>query len=130
MEDWREQRDILRCSSNFHGHPRYDCVAINTVPISFGRLKAVLKCRGGNGKHVIVTLVTQFNPSRWKPQTKWDGCQVFEEKGHRFVLPDYLVRGVLMMPAFEKSGKIFYLNDIVDNDAFLRFYLQDRLYIN
>jgi hypothetical protein len=30
-----------------------------------------------------------------------------------FAFPEYLVWGVLMMPAFEKGGKIFYLNDIV-----------------
>ncbi|KIJ31105.1 hypothetical protein M422DRAFT_267313 [Sphaerobolus stellatus SS14] len=46
LEDWREKRDILRCNPNFYGEPRFDCVVINTAPISFGRLQAIFVFRG------------------------------------------------------------------------------------
>jgi hypothetical protein len=29
--DWRELTDYLRCSPMFYGHPRYDCVIVQTV---------------------------------------------------------------------------------------------------
>jgi len=127
LEDWREKRDILRCNPQFQGGARYDCVVINTSPISFGRLQALFTCRDIDKKEQTVAMVSLFQPSSWKPRTSWDGCCVFEERGYSFVFPDYLVRGCHMIPAFDTPGK-YHLNDMVDGDAFIRFYLQDRLH--
>jgi hypothetical protein len=33
-----------------------------------------------------------------------------------------------MIPASHHSGKMFYLNDFIDNDAIIRFYLSERLH--
>lgn len=52
---------------------------------------------------------------------------MFEEKGYNFVFPEYLVRGCHMIPALERPGN-FYLNDLVDGDALIRFYLQEKLF--
>ncbi|KIJ25403.1 hypothetical protein M422DRAFT_273649 [Sphaerobolus stellatus SS14] len=60
LEDWREKRDILRCNPNFYGEPRFDCVVINTDPISFGRLQAIFTCSGANKKSHTVILVSLF----------------------------------------------------------------------
>ncbi|KIJ31962.1 hypothetical protein M422DRAFT_185235, partial [Sphaerobolus stellatus SS14] len=128
FEDWREKRDILRCNPQFCGQPRYDCVAINTAPVSFGRLQSIFKCIDTRGRQCIVTLVTEFKPSPWKPRMVWEGCRIFEEKDYRFVMPKYLVRGCHMLPAFEKSKKVCFFNDLVDNDTFLRFFLNDDMY--
>lgn len=119
MEDWHEGRDILQCNPDFHGQPRFDCIVINTSPISFGQLQAIFKCHGKDKKEVVVALVKVLRPSKWKPQTLWEGCWVFEEKGKQFVLSKYLVRGCHMIPAWEKSGTIFYLTNLVDNDALI-----------
>jgi len=127
LEDWREKRDILRCNPRFYGAPRYDCVVINTSPISFARLQGLFTCRDLDKKECTVALVSLFQPSTWKPRTNWDWCRVFEERGYSFVLLDYLVRGCHMIPVFDNPG-IFFLNDLVDGDAFIRFYLQNRLY--
>ncbi|KIJ46695.1 hypothetical protein M422DRAFT_249859 [Sphaerobolus stellatus SS14] len=85
LEDWREKQDILRCNPDFYGEPRYDCVVINTNPISFGRIQGIFACKGENQRLCTVVLVSKFEVSKWKPKTRWDGCQVFEEKGCQFV---------------------------------------------
>ncbi|KIJ45410.1 hypothetical protein M422DRAFT_121740, partial [Sphaerobolus stellatus SS14] len=71
-----------------------------------------------NKSHTVI-LVSLFEVSKFKPKTRWDGCQIFEENSYRFVLPKYLVRGCHMIPVFGSSEKSFHLNDLVDVDAFL-----------
>ncbi|KIJ35457.1 hypothetical protein M422DRAFT_180706 [Sphaerobolus stellatus SS14] len=127
LENWQEIRDILRCNPNFYSNPRYDCVIINTQPISFARLYALFSCQGPSKIKHYIALIGKFRATKWKPKTVWDGCRVFEEKEYDFVLLKYLIRGCHMIPAFEKSGKMFYLNDLVDGDAFIRFFLGERL---
>lgn len=128
LENWQEKEDILRCNPDFFGRPRYDCVVINTEPISFGRIHALFTFKSRSRNSYNIALITYLEPSTWKPKTKWEGCQVFKESGRaEFVFAEYLVRGCHMIPAFDKSGRMFYLNDLVDPDAFLRFFLQTRL---
>jgi len=67
-----------------------------------------------------------FRICKWKPPTRWDGYQVLEEKGFQFVLLKYLVCGCHCIPTFEKNEGRYYLNDFVDGDAFIRFYLNKR----
>ncbi|KAF8574636.1 hypothetical protein K439DRAFT_1548472, partial [Ramaria rubella] len=53
---------------------------------------------------------------------KWEGCTVVEEKDYRFVMLKYLLCGCHMIPTFEKKVGRYYLNDLVDGDAFLCFF--------
>ncbi|KIJ31648.1 hypothetical protein M422DRAFT_266678 [Sphaerobolus stellatus SS14] len=46
LENWQEKQDILRCNAEFHGQPRYDCVLINTNPVTYGRIRALFSCFG------------------------------------------------------------------------------------
>ncbi|KIJ43728.1 hypothetical protein M422DRAFT_169582, partial [Sphaerobolus stellatus SS14] len=127
LENWQEYQDILRCNPKFYGEPRYDCVVINTERVSFARIYALFSCETPSKTRHDIALIRKFQTSSWKPKTVWDGCRILEEKFFDFVFIKYLIRGCHMVPAFEKSGKIFYLNDLVDGDAFLRFFLDDRL---
>ena len=39
LEDWTESRDILRCSHQFHGQERYDCLLSESgSQLQFSRL--------------------------------------------------------------------------------------------
>lgn len=127
LENWQDYQDILRCNPEFHGRPRYDCVVVNTNPNSFARLQALFSVQTTSKNRHDIALIRYFGPSPWKPKTKWDGCQTFEQKDYDFAFIKYFVRGCHMIPAFEKTGKVFYLNDLIDSDAFLRFYLEERL---
>ncbi|KIJ49247.1 hypothetical protein M422DRAFT_247050 [Sphaerobolus stellatus SS14] len=81
VEDWRDKTDILRCNSSFHNRPRYDCVVINTNPVTFGRLEYVFSCEDAEGQKCDLALVRKFEDSCWRPKTKWEGCRVLREKG-------------------------------------------------
>ncbi|KIJ48583.1 hypothetical protein M422DRAFT_162395 [Sphaerobolus stellatus SS14] len=127
LENWEEKQDILRCNPDFYNKPRHDCIVINTDPISFGRIYALFSCQSPSKTRHDIALIGKFQATKWKPKTRWDGCKVFEEKGYDFVLIKYFIRGCHMVPAFENSGKVYYLNDLVDGDAFLLFFLEERL---
>ncbi|KIJ56113.1 hypothetical protein M422DRAFT_150851, partial [Sphaerobolus stellatus SS14] len=122
LENWEDRQDILRCNPKFFGHPRYDFAIINTNPFSFGRIYALFSCQSRSKIRYDIALIRQLRPSSWKPKTKWEGCKVFEEKEYDFFFVKYLIRGCHMIPTFEKSRKVFYLNDLIDGDAFLRFF--------
>ncbi|KIJ38298.1 hypothetical protein M422DRAFT_176717, partial [Sphaerobolus stellatus SS14] len=55
------------------------------------------------------------------------GCTVYEEKECDFFLLKYLIRGFHFILTFNRSSKHYYLNDLVDGDTFLHFFLQERL---
>ncbi|KIJ51954.1 hypothetical protein M422DRAFT_243526 [Sphaerobolus stellatus SS14] len=63
MEDWREKIDILRYNPSFHNRPRYDCVVINTNPITFAHLKFIFTCEDSSNRQCDVTFVRMLkNP--------------------------------------------------------------------
>ncbi|KIJ28811.1 hypothetical protein M422DRAFT_269862 [Sphaerobolus stellatus SS14] len=127
IEDWQEKQDVLRCNQDFHGQPRYDCILINTNPVTFGRIIALFSCHGPGKIRHDIAFIRILRPSSRKPKTKWEGCKVFEEKEFDFFLMKYLIRGCHFVPTFDGSDKRYYLNDLVDGDAFLRFFLEERL---
>jgi len=127
LEDWREKQDILRCNPSFHNNPRYDCVVINTDPIIFARLQFVFRCEDLSGGKSDLALVRLFENSKWKPTTRWDGCRILEGKGYQFINIKYLVRGCHLIPTFDRHEGRYYLNDLVDGDAFVRFYLNKHI---
>ncbi|KDR80463.1 hypothetical protein GALMADRAFT_92870 [Galerina marginata CBS 339.88] len=124
-ENWTESRDILRCSPQFHGQERYDCILSESdnPALQFSRLKALIRCKLPSGRLVDIALVHKFNShGKWKPNTIWDGCKVLEEdKLSSFLLMDEAVRGALLAPACgSKSKALHYFVDTTDGDMFLR----------
>ncbi|KIJ38049.1 hypothetical protein M422DRAFT_177113, partial [Sphaerobolus stellatus SS14] len=123
LEDRREKTDILRCNPNFHNRPRYDCVVINTSPITFAHLEFIFTCEDMSKRRCDIALVRNLEYSKWRLRTKWEGCTVLEEKSYTFVFLKYLIRGCHLIPTFKKDEGKCYLNDLVDSDAFVRFFL-------
>jgi len=124
MENWSQARDILRCSANFHQRERYDCAIVNTETnnATVARLRALLRCQLPSRKCVDIALVHSFSSrSHWKPNTKWDGCQIcVEDSNSSFILIEHLIRGALLCPVFESENRSYYIMDTVDGDMFLR----------
>jgi hypothetical protein len=118
LENWEILQDIMRCNSSFHGQPRYDCVIINTEPISYVQFCFVFRCILESGPQDIA-LVHRFKSSGWKPKTFWKNCQVFERHDYKFVSLKYCVRACQMISTFEPKSSRCYLNDIIDSDMFL-----------
>ena len=116
-------RDILRCNSNFHGEPCFDCVVIHdgAPGIPCAHLKSLIHCWLPSGKVVNFALIYGFAHSKWKPRTLWKGYQVLDEdKRSSIVQMDYLLRGALMCPVGgQDDEKTHYLIDTVDLDMFL-----------
>ncbi|KAF7347043.1 hypothetical protein MVEN_01458100 [Mycena venus] len=124
LEDWRGARDILRCSPSFHHNVRYDCVLVNMVDpgLHCARLRALLRCTLPSGRQIDIALVHMFEPSRWKPRTRWAGCQIRDEvKEYSFLSMEHVVRGALLAPVSGASNEpTHFLIDTIDADMFLR----------
>ncbi|KIJ35550.1 hypothetical protein M422DRAFT_180561, partial [Sphaerobolus stellatus SS14] len=102
FENWQEYQHILRYNPKFYDKPRYDCVVINTDHVSFAYIYAL-------------------QAGSWKPKVVWDNCRISEKKSFNFVSINYLIQGCHTLPVFEKSGKIYYMSDLADGDAFCDF---------
>ncbi|KAJ7221503.1 hypothetical protein GGX14DRAFT_669953 [Mycena pura] len=124
QEDWRPARDIIRCNASFHGRERFDCLLVNmTDPgLHFARVQALIRTKLPSGREFDAAIVRMFETSRWKPRTKWAGCQIRDEsKDYTILSLDYVVRGALMAPvSLAANEPSHYLVDTVDADIFLR----------
>jgi hypothetical protein len=118
LEDWKNERDIARCNPSFHGCPRYDCIIVNTNPVSYARLLFVFSCVLRSGQIIDMAVVQWLKEAKWKPKTHWKNCQVFEENGRSIIFLKYVVRACHMIPTFDGPDKSYYLNDMVDGDMF------------
>jgi hypothetical protein len=69
-----------------------------------------------------VVLLQTFTESAWRPPSSWAGCRVLEMGEAMFVTPRYLIRGALLVDTDLKqlAGKRYFVDDVVDNDMFLR----------
>lgn len=63
-----------------------------------------------------------FEASRWKPRTRWAGCQIRDEvKESSFLSMDHVIRGALLAPVSDAPKEPTHiLVDTVDADMFLR----------
>ncbi|KAJ7760761.1 hypothetical protein B0H14DRAFT_3595391, partial [Mycena olivaceomarginata] len=124
MEDWCGARDILRCNPSFHQNVRYDCVLVNfTDPgLHFARLCHLLRCNLPSGQQIDIAIVRMFELSRWKPRTRWAGCQVRDEAQEYSLLSmEHVIRGAFLAPAYGAPNELtHFLVDTIDADMFLR----------
>jgi hypothetical protein len=122
MEDFRECEDLLRCNESFHGHRRFDSAIINATDFQYARFELLFRCHTPSGTAHDLALVRTFRRSSWKPRTVWAGCTVLEAGQATLVSLEYLTRGALVVDTDLENlqGKHYYLDDVVDNDMFLR----------
>ncbi|KAF8521655.1 hypothetical protein JB92DRAFT_3275059 [Gautieria morchelliformis] len=107
QEDWNICQDIIRCSPSFHGQPRYDCIIINTEPVTYACICFLFTCHLDLSTSHDMALIQLLRPTKWRPKTPWETCQVYGEQDYRFLLLRYI------------EG-LYYLNDLIDADMFLR----------
>ncbi|KAF8516875.1 hypothetical protein JB92DRAFT_3082636 [Gautieria morchelliformis] len=120
QEDWNICQDIIRCSPSFHGQPRYDCIIINTEPVTYACICFLFTCHLDLSTSHDMALIQFLKPTKWRPQTPWETCQVYGEQDYRFLLLKYIERACHMIPAFGSKEGLYYLNDLIDADMFLR----------
>ncbi|KAJ7314391.1 hypothetical protein DFH08DRAFT_716790 [Mycena albidolilacea] len=122
--NWYPERDILRCSPEFHGRPRYDLVLFNADddPLALAHLISLLRVETNHGIRFDLTFVYRFKNSKWKPRTFWDGCHVMEcSKKPQFLPLDCVARGALLARAYgTQHNDLFFVVDTVDGDMYLR----------
>ncbi|KIJ28995.1 hypothetical protein M422DRAFT_189096, partial [Sphaerobolus stellatus SS14] len=118
-EDWREKTDILWCNPNFHNGPRYDCVIINTSPMTFARLEFIFTCEDMSRRRYNIALIRNLEYFKWRAKDEMGGLYGFGRKELFICSPKYLIRGCHLIPTFEKDEGKYYLNDLVESDAFV-----------
>jgi hypothetical protein len=121
--DWRPARDILRVNDAYHGASRYDGIIVNSSDMPYARLELVFRLKfPDDGPSFDLALVRGFKHSRWKPATPWDGCRVVEETTPQIIGLEYVERGLLLVSSnlLKPSTGIYYIDDVVDFDMFLR----------
>jgi hypothetical protein len=124
QEDFRVCTDILRCEERFYNRQRYDGVLLRTMEFRFGRLEGAFRCFLPGGIVHDVLLVRKFREISWRPPSSWDGCRVVTEDddGFMFITRSFLIRGVLLVDTDLRTlpGERFFVDDMIDNDMFLR----------
>ncbi|KAJ7734207.1 hypothetical protein B0H14DRAFT_2408822, partial [Mycena olivaceomarginata] len=100
--DWAPQQDIMCCSPQFYGRPRYDCVLYNAEsdPLSLARLVRLLRCTiPGN---------STFNLA-------------FECRRPEFLPLEHIAcRALLARMWGSEQTNLYFPIDMIDNDMFLQ----------
>ncbi|KAJ7153830.1 hypothetical protein C8R46DRAFT_912239 [Mycena filopes] len=122
--DWRGARDILRCSSLFHGLPRFDSVIYedDNDPLALGQLHFVFRCHLPGDVALDLAIIQPFRTTAWQPKTRTD-CPVRQKltlKNSHFIALEHVVRGTLLCPIFGGKDGMHYIIDCVDEDMYLR----------
>jgi hypothetical protein len=128
-EDLLECEDIMRCNPSFHGRTRNDTIIVNAADFQYARLELLFRVFGPGDSFFDMALVRAYRQSSWRPRTLWDGCRVYEPGQPELMKLDYLVRGALMVDTNlrDLTGRHYYLDDLVDNDVFLRLNLSEDM---
>ena len=122
---WKVQIDHLRCSLEFHSHPRYDCIIVQTHdgPI-FAQLKFVFTFVSDDDIIPII-LVQAFdehdNSTFRKKDRDLELIRLRQRsvQNAEFFFARSIIRGAVIFPAYdEKKDSVLF--DILDTDIFLR----------
>lgn len=133
MSDWELKSDYLRCNPEFHGHPRYDCILINTQDKPYiARLVCIFSCTVDNQAYplaLVQPFSSVFRDQGCRQQKDIDlGLFRFREnkrKDSEFISIHAIIRGVVMVPdSITPCGlplnQDYFLFDLLDADIFLR----------
>ncbi|KAG2356754.1 hypothetical protein BDR07DRAFT_1453323 [Suillus spraguei] len=104
MVDWRQHTDYLRCSPQFFGAPRFDCIFIHMTPtkVIFGRLLFLFECTVG--KHTFpLALVHPYDAPTGICLRKDKNFNLFRVRARtraqsQFFSVRSIIRGALLVP--------------------------------
>jgi hypothetical protein len=127
MVDWSTQTDLLRCSPQFWGRPRYDFIITNhpTRGQVFARLVCLFTCTVGARVHPLALVQTMDRQPRSGPVRETDKKLSIYRWNLRarnrceLISVHTIVRGALLIPDAIYSGDHFVV-DTIDADMFLR----------
>ncbi|KAJ7783949.1 hypothetical protein DFH07DRAFT_764319 [Mycena maculata] len=125
MSTWTSTADYLRCNPKFHGHPRYDCVLIETPqqPI-FAQIISLFSCVVEGKSHpfaLVQPLDAPTGPLKRKDKLlRFHRVRTKPRKSSEFISVHSIIRGAVLVPDFDKEGE-FIVFDVLDTDAFLRY---------
>ncbi|KAJ7243981.1 hypothetical protein C8J57DRAFT_1452331 [Mycena rebaudengoi] len=117
LDDWEDYADYLRCSPDFHGHPRYDAVIIKTVSgTMFARLIFVFGFKVKD-KIYRFALIQPLDGGTGPLSPKDKALGFYRDS--EFIPVESIIRGALLALDSNKNGE-FLVVDVVDSDMFLR----------
>lgn len=122
---WQLETNILRCNPKFNNKPRYDhiLVANPTGGVMFARLIFMFTTSNQNRTDPWV-LIQPYDTEVGRPSPlEWD-FQLFRihakaRGSSRFISPKSIIRGVVVVPTYEKDSDYFVF-DLLDDDLFMR----------
>ena len=121
---WQAATDHLRCNPNFQKKPRYDCVIINTTTgIIFAKLIFIFTTKIDDTRHPWA-FIQPYDLPIGRLTDKEKELELFRVRAQprgsaEFVDARSIIRGVLLVPTFEKEDDYF-IFDVLDADLFLR----------
>ncbi|KAF9459908.1 hypothetical protein BDZ94DRAFT_1267182 [Collybia nuda] len=132
--DWQLKTSYLRCNPNFYGHPRYDCVLVNSEPQPyFARLVCIFTCIVNNQEYplALVQPYLPVTPGLSQSQRKCDNDLELHRLRENFrsecefVSVHTFIRGAVLIYSDEDTNSQFpsrdyFLFDLLDEDMFCR----------
>ncbi|KAI0310247.1 hypothetical protein OF83DRAFT_1070827, partial [Amylostereum chailletii] len=125
MVDWCEVINYLRCSPQFHGHPRYDCVIVDTANHGhiFAQIHTVFTCSIDGTAHLL-TLVQPLDALIGVRSHVDRDLGLLHVRAKPLVHSEFIsvksiMRGVLLVEDFDKPGD-YLVVDTTYGDMFLR----------
>jgi len=124
LEDWSDQADFLRCSPNFHRHPRFDGALVLTANGNiFVQLIYVFEFKVNNKKYPFA-LVQPLDAAVGLITAKEKALKLFRvrakpRQASEFIPVRSIIRGAVLMPNSKKVGE-FFVMDVLEGDMFLR----------
>ncbi|KAG5640563.1 hypothetical protein DXG03_008070 [Asterophora parasitica] len=121
---WRTVTDRLRCSPQFFGNPRYDCVMYNAgdMAIKFGRLIFVFTFDLEDVEYLFA-LIHPYNAPTGVLRRKDKHLGLVRVRARSrvdstFIPIRSIIRGACLVPTFSDKGK-YHVVDNIDADMFL-----------
>ncbi|KAJ7301222.1 hypothetical protein DFH08DRAFT_996074 [Mycena albidolilacea] len=117
LDDWSDEKDLLRCNPQFHGHARYDgAMVLTPTGHIFVRLIYIFKV-SANDKTYPFALVQPMDA----PEKALKLFRVRARQASEFILVRSIVRGAVLVPDSDPERKgDFFVMDVPEGDMFLR----------
>lgn len=122
---WCTLTDYLRCNPNFHGHPRYDGVILDTgnSSVIFGKLLHIFICQVGQSLEPIALVWPLDAPTGVRlRKDKHLGLYRVRAKPRaqaEFFSLRSLIWGAVLVEDLDRYGN-FFVMDVANTDMFLR----------
>jgi len=120
---WKKEVDYLRCSPEFFGHLRYDCVLAHVDGKVIIAQLVYLFAIFVDSKPLPIALVHPFDrhmpPAHTKKDKELQFLRLRQQHTACFIWARSIIRGVPIFPAFddERDSIVF---DLIDPDMFFR----------